>query len=176
MIRTIIFAAVLATFTVIGCSQVESPSLGESEGTISLLLVRSNPQASAAFEGAALQAFAAALPMVDSLCIRVFPPGNGGAPEAIRCVTVNALDDSVEVNLTVVAENNKRVSVELFAAGKLLFFGVDENVDVVANQTTDVMLTTAPFDITIFTRDTPTVLANVAFGMEWNSVDRKSVV
>ncbi|MCZ6767032.1 MAG: hypothetical protein O7D32_08875 [bacterium] len=170
MVRKITFTAILATLTLIGCSLVDSPSLDQNEGTVSLVLSRSNPQTSAAFEGAALQAFAAALPVVDSLCILVFPPGNGGAPEAIRCVTVNALDDSVEVNLTVVAENNKRVSVELFAAGGLLFFGVDEDVDVAVNKTTDVVLTAAPFEITTFTRDTPIVMATVSFQMEWNSV------
>ena len=170
MIRTIIFAVVLATFTLVGCSQVESPSLGESEGTITLVLVRSNPEAAGAFKGAALKAFTAAVRVVDSLCIAVYPPGNTGVAEARKCVTVGAAGDTIEVNLSVIAEANKRVSVELFTAGRLLFFGVDENVDVVANQTTAVLLTTAPFDITTFTRDTPAVLANVSFGMEWNSV------
>jgi len=156
--------------TLVGCSLLDGPSIDSTEGTVSLVLSRSNPQTAASFEGTALQAFSAALPVVDSVCVLVFPPGSGGAAETVKCVTVGAAADSVELNLTVIAEDNKRVSVELYEAGRLVFFGVDEDVDVAVNKTTDVLLTAAPFEITTFTRDTPLVMATVSFQMEWNSV------
>jgi len=136
MIRRTVLDAVLLTAACIvaalvavnGCSPVNEPS---PRGTISLQLY---------LEGASGDlSLAPAQTDPDSIVVRVFRGGSGVTEETSAGVAVNGAP-SVDVTITCIAENDKKVSVELFIGSTMFYFGVDEHVDVVENENSSVSI------------------------------------
>ena len=172
--KTTIIAIILG-LGLCGCTLLDAPEPADGEGTVTLHFVRNSPETSASLEGPALAVFAHALPLADSVAVSVFfPPGPGKQKETQKGAAIPPAASTVSVELTVIAQDNKRVAVELFQGGRLLFFGVDEDVDVRAGENTRVSINTAPFEITAFFRDRIFVAAGVNFNFLWNRVQNAS--
>jgi hypothetical protein len=122
-------ALVIALVIAAGCSPLTEP---EPTGTIALVLYLDD-----APDGDVSPAPAQVAP--DSVLVRVFRGGVGVTAETSRGAAINGAG-SVNLTITCVAENDKKVSVELFSGGTMLYFGVDENVDVMVDENTDVMV------------------------------------
>jgi hypothetical protein len=125
-------AAVIVPITLLllaGCSPTHEP---ESQGTISLrLYIEDTPSG---------DVFAAPVQFVpDSAVVRVFRGGSGVTHEVSRGVAVNGAS-AVDVTVNCIAEEDKKVSVELFSSGTMINFGVNTQVDVVEDENTDVMI------------------------------------
>jgi hypothetical protein len=148
---------VAAIVLVSGCSRTGEP---EALGTISLDL-----QVESAADGGPSALPAQVSP--DSVVVRVFRGGNGVTLEVSRGV---ALDGTGLANVTVacIAEDNKKVSVELFENRTMWYFGVDEHVDVVVNEQTDVLIDA--YDMRIDNIDvTPqVVLEGTSYNVSWS--------
>ena len=108
-----------------GCSLVDSPEV--TQGRVNLTLVR-GAEAEARGDGKVPEPLQQALGIADSIYVGVYPPGNGGVQEVGEGVVIPPSQERVSVGLTVIAEENKRVAVRLFAGGSLVYFGVDEDV------------------------------------------------
>ncbi len=127
-----------------GCSLIDSPDA--TQGRVSLTLVRSAGD-DIEGDGKTPEPLQQALGVADSIYVSVYPPGTGDAPEVGTGIAIPPSQDTVSLNLTVIAEENKRVAVKLYAAGSLVYFGVDENVDVVPDRPTQVSIHAAPFEM-----------------------------
>ena len=168
MQRNIPILAICLVALTASCSLLAPPDVDE-QGSVAVHFVRSNPSASRSIADVITPELAQSMAMTDSIVCKVFPP-SGSNPEAVAGVAFPDTSDTVEVALTVIAQQNKRVAVELYEAGQLIHFGVDTDVDVVADKNTYVMITTAPFQVTSFTRDLQIVGHNVPFTISWNRV------
>lgn len=127
-----------------GCSSVDAPEV--EQGNVSLRFVRGEAENPVIKDGKGQTPLELALPIADSILVDVYPPG-GGTRETGKGVGIPGGTDTVSLDLTVIAENDKRVAVRLFAGGALLYFGVDEDVDVVPNKNTSVSIQAVPFTI-----------------------------
>jgi len=110
-------------------------------------LVRGDAQIAGSDDRKTQEKLERAMAVADFIQVDVYRPGTGSTPEASQGVGFPTGTDSVEVNLSVIAEPNKRVAVRLFEAGKLVFLGVDEDVDVVTNQNTRVNIQAFRFEM-----------------------------
>ncbi len=117
--------ALLATF---GCS----PNEPETQGSISLRVYLEEP----AVGGFSLSP-SQGIP--DSVVARVFRGGAGANLETSSGAAINGASE-VALTITCVAEKDKKVSVELFSGRHMVYFGVDEQVDVVEGENTNVMI------------------------------------
>jgi hypothetical protein len=119
----------IAVLFLAACSPTHEP---ESQGSISLVLYIES-DAGGDVAGAPAQLFP------DSVVVRVFRGGSGVLQETHQGVAVNGASQ-VDVTVTCTAETGKKVSVELFAGEIMIYFGVDESVDVVEDENTDVTI------------------------------------
>lgn len=149
-----------------GCSSPQAPD-GQGSGTVTFRLIRSDASMYAA-EG--MQALAAALPPTDSIHVDVYPP-TGTTPEVSVGYGVPLAADTMQVQLSVIAQQNKRVSVRLFGGGSLLYWGVDTDVDVVANASTRVVIQANAYAMGTLWFAPSRVWDNEPFSMLWNRVD-----
>ena len=164
MNRKILALIVTIGLAVTGCSLIDSPEV-PAQGVIVLQLTDNGGAAAASLD----PAMARALPLADSLVVKVYRPGSGTVPEVSQGVALNPPTSTTQVALTVIAEANKRVAVELFQSGVMTFFGVDENVDVVKDQDTAVSITARVFQVQSFSRDIFLVDDATTFNLIWNS-------
>lgn len=126
LLTAVCLAAALAALN--GCSSVNEPS---ARGTISLQFY---------LEGAyGDPSLAPTQQNPDSVVVRVFRGGAGVDEETSAGVAVNGAP-SVDVMITCIAENDKKVSVELFIGETMFYFGVDEHVDVVEDENSSVSI------------------------------------
>jgi hypothetical protein len=153
-----------------GCSLVDTPQ--PLPGSLSLRLVRGEMTPGAAGDGGKmLDALAKAFSVADSIRINVYPPGTGTTPETGKGLYFTAGTDTVELKITVLAESNKRVSVELYEAGVMTFFGVNEDVDVSAGNDTRVSIQAVPFRMGLLSVAPPGALwTGDSFTMSWPSI------
>jgi hypothetical protein len=114
------------TFVLLGCSQ-DGPMGPDNyaDGSVSILISNS--------EFAVMGTPEFTPPLIDSAVVRIFRPD--GKPEASQGA---AVPDVGQISLVIscVAELNKRVSIELYDRGQMVYHGVNEDVDVVTNQNT----------------------------------------
>jgi hypothetical protein len=122
-------AVPIAVLFLAACSPTHEP---ESQGSISLVIYIEN-EAGGDVAGAPAQVFP------DSAVVRVFRGGSGVLQETHQGVAINGASQ-VDVTVTCSAETGKKVSVELFAGETMVYFGVDESVDVVEDENTDVTI------------------------------------
>ena len=104
---------------------------------------------------------------LDSVVVRVFRPGSPIAQEVARGASVGV--DPVELTIACIAEANKRVSVELFASGMMVYHGVNEDVDVVASRATDVLVDAFPFHVDSLSAKEDIVPDGSPFDLTWSS-------
>jgi hypothetical protein len=145
--------ALLATF---GCS----PDEPETQGSISLRVYLEEP----AMDGFSL------IPtqgMPDSVVARVFRGGAGANLETSSGAAINGASE-VDLTITCVAEEGKKVSVELFSGPHMVYFGVNEQVDVVESENTNVMIDA--WDMYVSSIDvTPTmVIEGASYTVYWS--------
>ncbi len=81
----------------------------------------------------------------DSAVVRVFRGGAGVKQEVARGAPLNF--DPIEISVPCIAENNKRVSVELYEDGVMTHYGVNTDVDVQAGRQTAVTVDAYPFQV-----------------------------
>jgi hypothetical protein len=103
----------------------------------------------------------------DSLAVCVFRPGSPVTRETRVGAAITV--DPVEMRIGCIAEANKRVSVELFASGVMLYQGVNEDVDVVAGRSTSVLVDAMPFFVPSLTVTPGAVYDGAAFALSWPS-------
>jgi hypothetical protein len=132
--------------------------------------VRSEADSYTSGDGKGLDALALVLAIADSIQVNVFPPGNGSTPEVGKGARIPVGADTISLNLTVIAENNKRVAVELFVGGALAFFGVDQDVDVVTDQNTKVAIRAVPFQMGTISVNPARIWQDETFTMSWPPV------
>jgi hypothetical protein len=167
MIRMTLILALLMCLGAVGCSLLQEPEL-EGTGTVTLRFVGDDVGGVPSINGVSSPELARALPLTDSVLVCVYRPDGGFDAEVCDGVGMNPPADSVTLSLTVIAENNKRVAVSLFQAGNLLFFGVDENVDVAKGQNTGVAITATSFEMGVFWRNQLRVSTETPFSFFWN--------
>jgi hypothetical protein len=122
-------AGTAALLLLSGCSRTNEP---EARGTISLRFYIDQAK------GGEVSLSPAQL-IPDSAAVHVFRGGTGANHETASGVAISGAGE-VDLTVTCVAENDKKVSVELFRTGTMLYFGVDEHVDVTENENTDVLI------------------------------------
>jgi len=160
--RWLLFVAtaivVTAMILVSGCSRTSEP---DAVGTISLdLYVES------ATDGGS--SFSPAQGSPDSVVVRVFRGGSGVTHEVSRGVALDGTG-STSIKVACIAENDKKVSVELFENQTMWYFGVDEHVDVVVNEQTDVLIDA--YDMRIDNIDVvpQVVLEGTSYNVSWSN-------
>jgi hypothetical protein len=126
--RTIVLI-ILVVAAAVGCSRTNEP---ESHGTINVRFYFDEP-------GQEGISFSPAQVTLDSVIVRVFRGGSGVTHETARGLRINGAGQ-VDMTITCVAENDKKVSVELFGGYAMRYFGVDEHVDVNENENTSIMI------------------------------------
>jgi hypothetical protein len=103
----------------------------------------------------------------DSVAVCVFRPGSPIAQEVRRGAAIGA--DPVEMRIGCIAEADKRVSVELFLSGVMLYQGVNEDVDVTAGRSTSVTVDALPFFVPSLDVTPGVVYDGAAFSLSWPS-------
>jgi hypothetical protein len=145
----------------LNCSTPNEPV--EPQGNIVLRMV-----ASSAPSDAAAPAIALASPGFDSVAVSVFRAGGAIVREITKGAALDA--DSVDVSLSCAAEPNKRVGVDLFQSGTMIYHGANTDVDVVANRRTSVLVDVYPFAISSFTSSPGVTNEGSAFALRWSDV------
>ena len=105
----------------------------------------------------------------DSVAVSVFRGGQGIIREVSRGVAIDA-PGPIEITVSCIAENSKKVSVELFEAGKMRYFGVDENVDVAENRQTDVLIAARDIYVDLIDVTPQVVVEGTAYTVTWSGV------
>ena len=151
-----------------GCSLVDSPEI--ENGKVRLNFVRSQSNGDPGHAAKDADPLQLAMAVADSIVVLVYPPGSGDLPEVIKGVDILGGTDTVSMSITVIAEQNKRVAVRLYSAGSLEFFGVDEDVDVVADAETRVQIQTIQFMMSSLTVNPVRIWKDEPFVIRWPSV------
>jgi hypothetical protein len=157
VLRITAAVVVLAIAVTFGCSRTNEP---ESYGTISLRLYQEAP-------GPGDVVFSPAQ-VLDSVVVRVFRGQTTVTHETSYGTAINGPGE-VDMTITCVAEQDKKVSVELFEGESMWYFGVDEHVDVVENENTDVTIDAWDFHIDRVNISPPTVVEGTAYNVTWSS-------
>jgi hypothetical protein len=146
-----------------GCSRTSGP---EEPGSITLNLYIGPGS------GGRIAAAPAQL-IPDSVVARVFRGGEGVTREVSTGVVIDGIGP-VEITLSCIAEDNKKVSVELFESGTMWYFGVDENVDVAPNRQTDVVIDARDISIDLLEVTPEVVTEGTAYTVSWSGVPAAS--
>lgn len=104
----------------------------------------------------------------DSVVVRVFRPGGTLVQEVARGAAL-AGTDPLEMTVRCIAENDKRVSVELFENGVMTHTGANTDVDVVADRSTAVPVDAYSFTIGAMSVSPVIVADGASFTLRWNS-------
>ena len=151
--RATLALALLAAF---GCS----PDEPDTQGSISLRVYLEEP----AVGGFSL------LPAQltpDSVVARVFRAGAGANLETSSGAAINGASE-VNLMITCVAEKDKKVSVELFSGRHMVYFGVDEQVDVVEGENTNVMIDADDMYVTSIDVNPSMVIEGAWYEVSWS--------
>jgi hypothetical protein len=149
----IVALALLATF---GCS----PNEPETQGSISLRVYLEEP-AVGGLSPSPLQG------MPDSVVARVFRGGAGANLETSRGAAINGASE-VDLTITCVAEKDKKVSVELFSGPHMVYFGVDEQVEVKENENSSVMIDADDMYVTSIDVNPSMVIEGTSYTVSWS--------
>jgi hypothetical protein len=147
-----IVSVALAVLVVLGgCDSATGPDTGV-EPAVSLSFSRA--------------AGAADITAADSVVVRVFR--TSGVPEAVKGVAISADVSDVRINVSCTAENGKRVSVELFEGGLMTHHGVNPDVDVTTNRTTNATVDVYDFVVSALTVTPAIILEGEVFDLSWD--------
>ena len=172
MKRKLVLVAIVLALVSIGCSQVDAPELGD-HGSITLRFSRSTD----AVDGPALlsspgsDALQEALAIADYAVVKVFRPGVDAELEISAGEAIPDPPATLNMELSVIAENNKRVAVELFEAGDLIYFGVNEDVDVGKNSNSHVSIVASQFEAGAIWHTPTQVGTGAAWQIRWDAID-----
>lgn len=155
--------AATAMLFALGCARTTEPELAP-EGRI-VLRFESAALVSAAARDA--RSSSAAATVIDSVVVRVFRPGTPITEETSRSAAVGT--DPVELAISCIAENGKRVSVELYQSGYFTHHGYEENVDVVKGEQTPVSIDAYVFYVSALSVTPTVVLDAETFDLSWTS-------
>jgi hypothetical protein len=149
------------TMLVLSCASPSEPV--PTDGRIVVRLENGSPANQ--FEGGTFLAAAT----FDSMIVRVFRGGTAIIPETARGVALNG-GGPVEVSLSCVAENHKRVSIELFNKRVMTYHGANTNVNVLAGQHNSVPVDAHEFMVdTLVIAPQAVVQEGTMFMLRWNA-------
>lgn len=156
--------AATAILFALSCSNATEPG-HEPEGRISLRFEQAPAASMATRDGVHGVASSA---VIDSVVLRVFRPGNPITQETFRSVPVTGA--IVDITIPCIAENGKRVSVDLYEGGQFTYHGFTTGVNVVKGAQTPVSIDAYEFTIASL-RVTPSPLATEPepFDLTWNT-------
>jgi hypothetical protein len=103
----------------------------------------------------------------DSVAVSVWRPGTPPSREVRKGLALDALPADVEINC--IAEAGKRVSVDLFEKGTMLYHGYAENVSVRPNTSTPVPVEALPFRVSNIAITPVQISDGETFGLAWSS-------
>lgn len=150
----------MAILLALACSQTTEPELAP-EGRI---VLRFEPAALAAVVARDARTTAAST-VIDSVVVHVYRSGNPLTEEVSQSAQVGV--DPVELSLNCIAENGKRVSVDLYQSGFFTHHGFKSGVDVAKGQRTAVSIDAYAFLISSLSV-TPAVVSDPAsFDLVW---------
>jgi hypothetical protein len=150
-------AALVALALLTSCERPAEPQLLDGR-----VVLRFQP---AETPGAAAATYAAAL--FDSVAVRVFHRGSPLHLETAKGVAI-VNDDPIDVAVSCAAENGKKVSVELFVGGWMVYHGSDPDVDVAAGKSTAVTIDVAAFYVDSLAVNPTVVSQGAAFNLRWS--------
>lgn len=104
----------------------------------------------------------------DSVVVNVFRSGSSIRLEGSHGVKITN-DNPITVPVSCIAENNKRVAVDLYVGRALTYHGYAEDVDVTAGATTPVSVDVSRFLITDLTLTPQIIPTGAAFTLKWPS-------
>jgi hypothetical protein len=170
-VKPVILGLVIAAGLLVpACFFPDNPVAPRSDSRLTLCFSRSTvPTSPGRLKGQAAQ-LSQLLADVDSVAVKVFHAGVSRRLESTKGLTVPPATDTVRVSLAVSPEKHKRVAVELYEAGKLIYFGVDEDVDVFLNQETAVMIDAFAFGLAGLDVSGAYITDGTTFTLRWHRV------
>jgi hypothetical protein len=151
-----------------GCSHTTGPP-ERAHGTISLTISADAPEGAADVGSETGSALAVpAQVTLDSVVVRVFRAGSGVQHEKWMGAAWDGVS-SLDLTVTCIAEADKKVSVELFEGPNMMYFGVEEHVDVVEDENTDVQIDAWDIFIDRIDVSPQMVVEGAAFTVSWSS-------
>jgi hypothetical protein len=140
----------------LSCDNNEAPKMNEGE-----VVLRFNPAA-----GPTMPAMRASV--FDSVVVNVYRGGAALTREVSHGVGINN-DNPISIPVSCIAENGKRVGVDLFIGRTLAYHGHVQNVNVAVGKTTAVSVDVSKFLITDLTLAPQIVASGAAFTLRWPS-------
>ena len=154
--RVSLAVALLLAALALSCDNNEAPQMNDGE-----IVLRFNPSA-----GPVNPAMRASL--FDSVVVNVFRSGSSLRQEVSHGVAIDS-DNPVTIPVSCIAENGKKVGVDLYTGRTLAYHGYATNVNVTVGKTTPVSIDASKFFITDLTL-TPQIIPNgAAFTLRWPS-------
>lgn len=163
MRRNLVILGLCVTSLALACSQTTEPEFGP-QGTVTLHFASAQTTPTPSRETSKI---AMAAPGIDSVVVRVFRPGTPITQETSKGVKLGGAD--VDVSLDCIAENGKRVSVDLYEVGKFTHHGFVTGVNVVKGQQTAVNIDAYEFTIESLTVTPGLASEPEPFDLVWNS-------
>lgn len=158
-----ILAATVTLFA-LSCSNTTEPG-HEPEGRISLRFEQAPAASMSTRDGVRGVASSA---VIDSVVLRVFRPGNPVTQETFRAVPVTG--PIVDITIPCIAENGKRVSVDLYEGGQFTYHGFTTGVNVVKGAQTPVSIDAYDFTIAnLSVTPSPLATAPEPFDLTWSA-------
>jgi hypothetical protein len=109
---------------------------------------------------------APAAALFDSVVVNVYRTGTPLRLEVSHGAAITS-DDPIDVSVGCIAENGKKVGVDLYVNRVLVYHGSDSDVDVIAGRTTAVTIDVSAFYVSTLTL-TPSIIPNgAAFTLHW---------
>lgn len=150
-------AAVLVVLAATACDRAEAPDAG---GQIILRFApAANPSAGAMSSNNVASVF-------DSVVVNVFRSGTPVRLEVSRGVAI-VNDDPINLSVGCIAENGKKVGVDLYIDGLLVYHGYNDDVDVASNKATAVDIDCYAFYVSDLTLTPPVIPDGAAFTPHW---------
>jgi hypothetical protein len=147
----------------LACSRTTEPQ-PEAEGRITLRFEKAPDAALVARDGATPFGATAA---IDTVVVRVFRSGTPITQEASRVVDIS--DGSVDISIPCIAENGKRVSVDLYEGGKFTHHGFETGVNVVKGEQTAVSIDAYSFTVSSLVVTPGLATDPEPFDLTWDS-------
>ncbi|HXV14652.1 MAG TPA: hypothetical protein VEC56_10660 [Candidatus Krumholzibacteria bacterium] len=168
MSRSLRIVALLALVHALACSRATEPEL-VPEGRI---VMRFEPAALASAVARDASRATAATTVIDSVVVRVFRPGTPVTQEVAGSAAVGV--DPVELSIPCIAENGKRVSVELYQSGYFTHHGYRTGVDVAVGRRTDVTVDAYVFLVASLSVTPSVVVDPESFDLAWTGAPAAS--
>ncbi len=168
--RKIVMFTLVVLVGISACSRREAPLLPNEKGTITLKFSRLPSSGEGELRSANAHKISCGLAAIDSAVVRVYHPGSTGSLDAVKGVPVSNQSDSIVVSIAATPGIGKKVTVELFEQQRMIYFGVDENVNVFLGQETHASIDAFWFGLVGFGTDATYLLEGEVFNLFWRRV------